>query len=338
MKVKGHDANDRPMTSRERFLRTMQYAEVDRAPCFDEGLRPEVIVAWKRQGLADEEALWRTVAADKRETLETDLYPIPDIEIWPSAPEQLAIFEHRLDPLEENRMPKGFSEKIDAWRSREHALMMYVHQGFFLSMGVEDWRRFREVMYLLVDEPALVRNMMRIQGEFAARLADRVLREVDVDAAVFSEPIGGNDQPLLSPAMYEEIVLESYAPVFEVLHRHDVAAIIFQTYANARILIPLILKWGFNCLWSCEAETEAMDYRGLRKEYGRDLRLMGGIDLDVIRLGEAAIRRELETKVPPLLASGGYVPLADGRMRADMPLANYLCYRKLLEEIVRGSF
>jgi hypothetical protein len=164
-----------------------------------------------------------------------------------------------------------------------------------------------------------------------------VLREVVVDAVIFSEPIGGNDQPLLSPAMYEDVVLKSYRPVFDVLNQYGVETVIFQTYANARRLIPLILEWGFNCLWSCEAETEAMDYRSLRKEFGRDLRLIGGIDLDALRWGKPAIEKELTTKVSPLLASGGYVPLADGRVRPDMPLSNYLYYRKRLHEIVTGS-
>ena len=50
-------------------------------------------------------------------------------------------------------------------------------------------------------------------------------------------------------------------------------------------------------------------------------------------LGKEAIQRELEEKVPPLLAQGGYVPLADGRVRADIPFENYLFYRQLLEKV-----
>ncbi len=39
--------------------------------------------------------------------------------------------------------------------------------------------------------------------------------------------------------------------------------------------------------------------------------------------------------MPPLLAQGGYVPLADGRVRANVPLENYLYYRRLLQTTVR---
>ena len=46
-----------------------------------------------------------------------------------------------------------------------------IHRGFFLSMGVYDWRRFSELMDLLLDDPEFVREAMAIQGEFAAGLA-----------------------------------------------------------------------------------------------------------------------------------------------------------------------
>lgn len=338
MTIQNEQEQEEPMTSRERFHATMQLGAPDRVPCFDEGIRPEVIEAWHGQGLSSKGKLYKMVSMDRKETLETDLYPIPDIADWPEERHQLDGFEERLDPFDPKRLPEAWQEKMKTLPQREHALFLYVHEGFFLTMGVMNWKRFLEVMYLLKDQPDLVRKMMCIQGEFAAALADRVLQDVEVDAVIFSEPIGGNDQPLMSPAMYEDIVLSSYKPVFDTLRRHGVENIIFQTYANARILIPLILKWGFNCLWACEVEAVAMDYLAIREEYGRDLRLIGGIDLDALRFGKTAIQQELMAKVPPLLESGGYVPLADGRIREDMPFANYLYYRKLLHEIVSGSF
>jgi hypothetical protein len=63
------------------------------------------------------------------------------------------------------------------------------------------------------------------------------------------------------------------------------------------------------------------------------LRLIGGIDLDALRFGPEAIRREVEEKVPPLLADGGYIPLADGRVREDVTFENYAFYRRLLEKL-----
>jgi uroporphyrinogen decarboxylase len=244
-------------------------------------------------------------------------------------------FSETLNPFNPARLPEGWADSLAAWKTREHVVTLRVHRGFFYSMGVRDWHRFSEVILLLHDDPGCVREAMGIQGRFAAKLAERVLRKVEVDAAVFAEPIGGNDRPLISPRMYEEFVLRSYEPVFDVLSRFGVETVVFRTFANARLLIPSILKWGFNCLWACEVNIETMDYRDLRREFGRDLRLIGGIDLDALRHGKEAIRREIEEKVPPLVADGGYVPLADGRVREDVPFENYVYYRQLLEEVTR---
>ena len=324
------------MNSRERFLETMRYGKPDRVPYFEEGIRRDVIRAWRSQGLSSRADLYQMFPSDKREDVELNLEPRPKFKRWPTSESQLEELRRRLDPYGRGRLPANWSKRVRTWRERDHVLMLRIHRGFFLTMGVYDWRRFYELMDLLIDEPEFVRQAMSIQGEFAARLAERVLRDVEVDAALFSEPIGGSHQPLISPHMYEDLVLTSYVPVLEVLKRYGVENIVFVTYANARILLPSVLKWGFNCLWAFEVNIEDMDYRELRREYGRDLRLIGGIDLDALRQDKEAIRLEIKEKVPPLVATGGYVPLADGRVRADVPFENYAYYRRLLQEVTQG--
>jgi hypothetical protein len=74
-----------------------------------------------------------------------------------------------------------------------------------------------------------------------------------------------------------------------------------------------------------------MDYREIRQEFGNDLSLIGGIDSDSLRQTKEDITRAVMEVVPPLLESGGFIPLADGRVREDVPFENYLYYRKLLE-------
>jgi len=320
------------MNSRERFLETMQFGNPDRVPYFEEGIREEVFRAWRVQGLDSAAELAGRFPNDEREEVEIDGYPHPRFIRWPSSTSNLDGLRRRLRPGE-SRLPDGWRKKVSFLRARQGVLMLEIHPGFFLSMGVYDWKRFYQVMESLTDQPDYVLKVMQIEAEMVAELAERFLAEVQVDAVIFSEPIGGNNGSLISPRMYKRFVLSSYVPILDVIKRHGVEVIILRTYANARVLIPAMLKYGLNCLWACETNAEAMDYRSIRREFGRDLRLIGGIDLDVLREGKEAIRREVEVKVPPLLAQGGYVPLADGRVRADVPLENYLYYRQLLEKV-----
>ena len=323
------------MNSRERFLETMRYGSPDRVPYFEEGIRREVLREWRKQGLPRDANIAQIFPSDRREVIEPDLEPSPKFKKWPTSRAELKGLRQHLDPYGRGRLPRGWSQRVRRWQKRDHVLMLRIHRGFFLTMGVYDWRRFAELMDLLIDDPEFVREAMKIQGKFAAGLAERVLQDVQVDAVLFSEPIGGNYGPLISPQMYEEMVLRSYEPVLDVLHKYKVETIVLVTYANARALIPSMLKWGFNCLWACEVNIEEMDYRNIRQEFGRELRLIGGIDLDALRRDKDTIRSEIEEKVPPLVADGGYVPLADGRVRSDVPYENYVYYRELLQKVTQ---
>ena len=285
------------MTGRERFRLTMRYGAPDRVPYFDDGIREEVLKAWQKQGLD------RMFSFDRRE------------EAWPDHEHPRASLRKVLSPL----------KQPDCIR------MLRVHRGFFLSMGVGDWRRFMDVNFMLYDHPKQVHKILSDQAEFSVRLVQQALSEIELDAAVFSEPIGGNGGPLVSPRMYEEFALKSYVPILDVLRQFKVETIILRTYSNVRPLLPRMLAHGFNCLWLSEAEHPDMDYLRLRREFGRDLRLIGGISLNALRKSKDAVKREMEEKVLPLLQEGGYVPLAGGRVREDVPFENYVYYRRLLE-------
>lgn len=324
------------MNSRERFRQIMRHGSADRVPLFEEGIRAEVLELWHAQGLPPHADLSSLFSFDRHERIEPELEPRPEPEAWPSSISELAAFRQLLDPADPSRLPENWPDCVRLWCSRDYPLIFRVCRGLFLSLGIDGWQTFSDVIQRLACEPQVVLETMRIQAEFAARLAEIVLTDVEVDAAVFSEPICDNHGPLVSPRMFEEFALKSYQPILEVLHKSGVETIIFMTWGNARLLLPAVVRYGFNCLWAYEVNTMAMNYCDLRREFGRELRLIGGIDLDKVREGEAAIRREILDKVPPLLADGGYIPLADGRVREDVPYKNYVYYRRLLEEITQS--
>jgi hypothetical protein len=323
------------MTNRQRFQETMRFGSPDHVPYFEEGIRKDVIQNWYKQGFPRGSKISDLFQTDQFYEIALEYDPLSTLRKKPTSRDELV-------PL---RKTKVSDRPWQYWRKkqklirssikRDHVLFLRIHRGFFLSMGVYDWERFNEVISLSLENPDFVAEAMQIQGELIAKLLDKVLPDLQIDAAIFNEPIGGNEGPIISPAMYEELVLDSYKPILEILDKHGIETIILRTYANMRLLIPSILKYGFNCLWACETDSRAMDYLDIRKEFGRQLRLIGGIDLDSLRYDKSRIHMELIEKVPQLIASGGYVPLADGRVRKDIPFENYAYYRKLLEQLIR---
>jgi len=322
------------MNGRNRFIRTMNYGVPDRPPLFEDGIREEVLHKWHTQGLGKKDKLETLFAYDLREEIEPNLDPSPTPSRWPKSIDGLKKLIARLDPNDPQRMPEGWGKKVVEWNTRDYPLLLRVHRGYFLSMGVHGWRRFTDAIRLLVDDPHLVEAWMNVYAEFTSRLVEKILSEVQVDAALFSEPIGGNHGPLISPRMYFSFVLKSYQPILKVLHSFGINTIIYRTYANTRALLPSVVKAGFNCLWACECNPQAMNYHEIRREFGRDLRLIGGIDSDSLRQSQQDIYRSVMELVPELLEDGGFIPLADGRVREDVSFDNYVYYRKLLESVL----
>ena len=325
------------MNSRERFRRTMSFGYADRVPLFLEGIREDVVDTWQQEGMPRGTSFSELFTSDLRVEIVLDLEPQPRFPKWRAQGIDLQALERCLNPDDPRRLPPDWPNLVIKRSTLEDTMMLRVHRGLYQTLGVTGWGNFAEINFLLKDDPTLVLSFLEIQAGFAARLVQRILSEVTVDAAIFSEPISDNNGPLISPKMFEVFASRSYEPLLAVLQQYGVETIIFRSYANAKILLPLVLEWGFNCLWACEENFGEMDYRLLRREYGRELRLIGGIDVDILRQGKEMIRREVMDKVPPLLTDGGFIPLADGRIRANVPYENYAFYRSLLEKIVQGG-
>jgi hypothetical protein len=322
------------MNSRQRFLESMSFGSPDRVPLFGEGIRSDVFKVWGQTKLKNENQLQERFTYDRREEIYLNLDPYPALDKLPSTFSELDILRASLDPDDPVRLPSNWDQRVQGLLDRDYPLMMRVHEGFFLAMGVSGWQRFNELMELCTDAPDFVSEYMAIYSQFSAQVTDRLLRDVRVDAIVFSEPIGGNDGPLISPMMHEEFVANHYAPIMDVIAKYQIETVILRTYANARVILPNAVNYGINCLWACEVEPQAMDYLEIKRNFGRDLRLMAGIDIDALLHDKATVRREVERVVPPLLEAGGYIPLLDGRVRVYIPFENYEYYRELLQEIV----
>jgi hypothetical protein len=320
------------MNSRERFLATVLGDQPDHPPLFPEGIREEVLSSWRTQGLPDGIDLDDLFTYDRFEQIDPDIYPRPAISDWSTPRRLLSSLRQRLDPEEPQRLPDNWSELVKKWRNRRHPLFLRIHQGLFLSLGIEDGRTFAPALLRLVDQPDFVREILSIQAEFAARLAQKILAQVDLDGVIFSEPIAGNSGPLVSPEMYREFALQSYAPVFDVLHRCRAPAVIWRSYANPAGLLPEVVKYPFNVLWLCETPPGALSPTQVRQLAGPEITLIGGIDSDILREEPRAIRHAVAA-VQAFVEQGRFIPLADGRVREDVPYPNYALYRRELQQV-----
>ena len=115
----------------------------------------------------------------------------------------------------------------------------------------------------------------------------------------------------------------------EVLTGHDVHAAVCVTGKMNRghgiADLPRLLDAGVNVQFPIEIGTWKADPMALRKRFGKELRVIGGIDKLELEKGRAAIDAEIERRVP-LMREGGFVPMPDHLITPGVPLDDYRYY------------
>jgi len=123
-----------------------------------------------------------------------------------------------------------------------------------------------------------------------------------------------------------------YKQVTDFLHSQGVDIIHIDSDGNVNELIPIWLEVGINFPWPLEVAA-GVDPIALRKKYGKDIILGGGIDKRTFLKGKEAIHEEVMSKVPFLAETGGYFPCLDHVVPPDITLENFRYYVNLLREI-----
>jgi hypothetical protein len=120
------------------------------------------------------------------------------------------------------------------------------------------------------------------------------------------DDLGYKQTPFMSTAMYRELIFPAHKKLFDFAHSHNLP-VVLHCDGFVEALIPSLIEAGINCLQPIEIKA-GMDLLRIKKNYGDKIALIGGMDERVLETNDlAAVRRELETKVPAAMAGSGYV-------------------------------
>jgi uroporphyrinogen decarboxylase len=242
-----------------------------------------------------------------------------------------AFWKERMQPDLSIRIGPNWREQLIESRNSPRPFYVWADRwgGFFGPLrnlvGVE---RLCELFY---DDPAFVEEMMDADADLIIAIMSQVLDVVPVDMFSFWEDMAYKTAPLLSPEMARRYMLPRYQRVTEFLRGRGVEYIALDSDGRIDSLIPIWVDGGINVLYPFEVQC-GMDVISVRKEYGRDLRLIGGVDKRAIAHGREAIDTELE-RVRPLIAEGGYIPMTDHTIPPDVKYSDYRYYLAKLREV-----
>jgi len=355
------------MTSRERFLGTTNYQPVDRIFCYPVWHWPETLERWQQEGwdgspLEDvfdfDRLLWSgglffPFPAFEEKTLEEDaqtrtyinhegiLMREFKVHRYTSMPQFIRFpvetredfykfAEERLQPDLMTRMGPDAEKTLRSWRARTLPLIIISDRwgGFFGPLrnllGVE------RLCMTFLDDPAFIEEMMDTVASFVIDMMDQILDHTDIDMYGFWEDMAYKTAPLISPAMVRKFMFPRYKRVVDHLKTRGVKLFSLDSDGDCESLLPIWVEAGINFIYPFENQS-GMDVVRTRKQFGKNLRMLGNIDKKAIAKGPKAIDAEFD-RVRPVLREGGYIPMPDHSCPPDISWENVSYYAKKLRE------
>jgi uroporphyrinogen decarboxylase len=355
------------MNDLERFLACMEYQPVDRTPFYTWSGWPETIERWKREGY-DEKSFDLNMGADQRIGSGHWFNPTPPFErkVVEETARHVVYVNHEGILMKEMKnqpassMPQFLKFPVETreefrqfWRARmkvglaarigpdwKEMLTRWAAEPAPIVIISDRWGGFfgplrnlvgvERLCMLFYDDPAWLEEMMEAEADFIIEMMRRITEVMVPHAFAMWEDMAYNHAPLVSPEMVRRFMLPRYKRVTEFLFSRGVKYVGLDSDGQCDSLIPVWMDAGLNFLYPFEVQA-GMDVLAVRKKYGRNLRIWGGVDKRALAKGPAAIDAEL-ARVKPLIDEGGYIPHTDHSCPPDISFQNYCYYMEQLKK------
>jgi uroporphyrinogen decarboxylase len=163
-------------------------------------------------------------------------------------------------------------------------------------MGFE--RFFRR----LVEDPAFVHRLLAARTDWAIAVYRRAIA-LGADVLVLGDDAAHGGGPLISPRMWREFVLPHHRHIVEALD----APLIWHSDGNVERLLPMAVEAGFVGVHGLDPMA-GMDLAAVKQSFGRDLTLIGNVDVRVLCGSDLdAVRREVDRCIAQGAPHGGYM-------------------------------
>ena len=252
-------------------------------------------------------------------------------------PEDFTALKERLIASEPTRQPENLDSRIAEWQQRSCPLILghnCAANGFYWRarefMGTEN------LSLAWYDQPKLMHEIMEFFADFIIETSRPVLEKVQVDYFVLNEDMAMKGGPLLGPETFRTFIFPHLKRLVQFFRSHGTTYIAVDSDGDPTPLIPLLLDAGVDTLWPIERASEVSPQQW-RKQFGRSLRLWGGVDKRVLSCGQKAIRDHLREFIP-LIEEGGFIPTVDHTVPPEASWDAFRYYMDMKVALLNGDF
>ncbi len=197
---------------------------------------------------------------------------------------------------------------------------------------IRDMLTFEGLAFAIHDYPEMVEDMVETCCLLVEDFLDQVLPHFDFDFASGWEDICFKSGPIVSVDFFKNVVAPRYKRIGNKLHKADIDIWYTDCDGDIRPILPYMLEAGINCMFPFEVNSSGHPGK-LMDKYGKDLRIMGGVDKMALGKGKEAIKDYLESLEPYVMDRGGFIPHVDHRCPPDVDEEDYLYYLDLKKEL-----
>ncbi len=352
------------MTYRELFNEIMHYGDFDRMPVVHWTGWPETIERWHGEGLpmgTNECQFFNAEPTNDGIPMHMGLFPVFEEEVieetdayriyrqndgvvcqdWKDRsciphfidfllkdPSGWDEYKKRLQPDPE-RLPGNFEGVCEMVNESDKPVAF--DTGSMIGW-LRNWMGVENLAMATMMHPDFIAETVDTISDLICWGIDQVGGNAKIDVGWGWEDICFKTGPLITPDVFNQCCVPGYRKIADKLREHGCDIYMVDCDGFIDHLIPGWLEGGVNVMFPVEIGTWQADPMVMRKKYGKELRVFGGINKLVLEKGKADIDAEIERR-KPLMAEGGFIPLPDHLITPGTPLENMQYYHERIREL-----
>ncbi len=269
----------------------------------------------------------------KKEGLYYDMYR------WPLAPydtiEEIKANYAWPDPADPNRFA-GLREK--ALQTIEQGKAVVIGS---ISAGISEmhaWTRgFEKYFTDFYLYPEVAEYIMDVVVEIKMVFWEKALEQVGdlVDVVIEADDLAGQKNLFFSPDQYRQFIKPRHTRLFQYIKSKTPAKLFYHCDGALMPILWDLIESGIDILNPVQKSAAGIDYKQLKKEYGKDLIFWGaGIDTQLVfdRGTPEQVRADVRENIEIMAPNGGYIFTPIHNTQATVPPENYMAMWETLQE------
>lgn len=185
-------------------------------------------------------------------------------------------------------------------------------------------RGMEDALLDLAAAPDTANTLLGKAGDFAVHLAEQACARFSLDWLWTGDDVGGQQSMMLSPQRWREMIRPRLARIFDVGKHHGLP-VAYHSCGAIRPIIPDLIEIGLDVLNPIQCNCPGMEPLSLKREFGKELTFMGGVDTQDLlpRGGSVQVFKETRRLIEGMTADGGgYILAASHSIPPETPLEN----------------